>query len=241
MSTDSSEMSKGSAADDVGSPWPHWVRALDSQEFERALSARLPLRRPFAAQKKAAICILCTGDTHEDARVILTHREPAMRQFSGHISFPGGHIDRTDITPIAAGLREANEEIALDPDSVKVIRQIRPVAVRTARYPVYPVLCWWDKPHAVYAASPEEVDEVLTVRLADLADLDNCLHTRIGHFKAPAFWCEGYLIWGFTAGLLATMLEISGWHIAWEQVNSYDLKAALARSRNQERNSQLDR
>lgn len=219
---------------------PDWVVQLDSVAFERALSKRLPLQRPFARPRKAAICILCSGASMQEARVVLTHRSPSLRRFSGHIAFPGGHVEPKDLSPTHTALREAQEEIGLQPDSVQVLRQLRPVSVRTARYPVYPILCWWQQPHELLRHNLPEVDESFEVRLADLAAPGNHIRTSYGGWQGPAFWAQDYLIWGFTAGVLATIVEFVGWDIPWPKINSYDIGAVLDRSRNHERSIHFD-
>lgn len=220
---------------------PDWVAAIDSQHFERELSKRLPLFRPFAKPKKAAICILLVGDSPATASVVLTHRNPSLRRFSGHISFPGGHVEPEDRTPVDTALREAAEETGLKPESVAVLRQARPVSVRTARYPIYPVLCWWQSPHELWRQNLPEVDETFSITLKELCKPENVLRTTYGNWVGPAFWHDGYLIWGFTAGVLATMVDCAGWKIPWSEINSYDINTVLDRSRNDGRLRDLDR
>jgi 8-oxo-dGTP pyrophosphatase MutT (NUDIX family) len=59
--------------------------------------------------------------------LLLTQRSPLMRKHAGQVAFPGGAVDNTDATLIAAALREAQEEVAIPPESVEVIGVLPPV------------------------------------------------------------------------------------------------------------------
>ena len=81
------------------------------------------LRDPFVAEEQAvtpAAVLVAIVDRQEPA-VILTVRTDLMRKHAGQIAFPGGRIDPDDDGPVAAALREAQEEIELPPDRVEVI------------------------------------------------------------------------------------------------------------------------
>ena len=72
----------------------------------------------------AAVLVAITD--RPEPGVILTVRQPHLRRHAGQIAFPGGKIDPEDDGPIAAALREANEEIGLDPDQVELVGAVDP-------------------------------------------------------------------------------------------------------------------
>jgi len=82
---------------------------------------------------------------------------------------------------------------------------------------VTPVLSWWHAPHPVHPASPREVAGVQRVPIAELVDPANRVRVRhpSGHI-GPGFEVRGMLIWGFTAGVLNTLLELGGWARPWD-------------------------
>ena len=74
----------------------------------------------------AAVLIMVTD--RPEPGVILTLRQPHLRRHAGQIAFPGGRIDDADESPIAAALREAWEEVALDPAAVELVGTLPPTA-----------------------------------------------------------------------------------------------------------------
>ena len=71
--------------------------------------------------------------------------------------------------------------------------------------------------------------------LRELAEPKNRLLVGFGPWHGPAFYANDYLVWGFTAGILATILEHAGWERTWDNNSVHDLHGALSRSRNNEK------
>ena len=72
-----------------------------------------------------------------------------MRSHPGQVSFPGGSIDATDASPTAAALREAQEEVGLDPAGVEVLATLPELWLPPSNFAVTPVLGWWREPTPV--------------------------------------------------------------------------------------------
>lgn len=142
-----------------------------------------------------------------EPQLLLTTRTSSLRQHAGEVAFPGGRIDATDKGPIAAALREAQEEVGLDPGSVTVLGlsdfyhtgtgyRVRPVV---GVVPVDPAL----------SINATEVANVFQVPLEFALDPDN-------HQIRETFW-QGrmrryyviewgdHVIWGATAGMLVNL------------------------------------
>jgi hypothetical protein len=81
---------------------------------------------------------------------------------------------------------------------------------------VTPVLAWWERPHPVRPCQPEEVAHVARLPVTELVDPANRLQVRHSSgWVGPAFAVQGMLVWGFTAGVISTLLEMAGWARPW--------------------------
>lgn len=215
---------------------PAWMRpalGIDAAHAQRTMGDRAVTDGPW--KKEAAVLVLLAGDSVEEGSVLLTHRSPRMRSHSGQIAFPGGRIDPEDLNAVDAALREAWEETGLDRSTVTPVEQWERLSIRATGNPVSPVLAHWHEPSPVGVASPNEADDVFTVPLADLIDPANRLTVGWGQWSGPAFHAQDYVVWGFTGGVLATLLERAGWEEDWDRDTVHPLHETLARSRNNER------
>ena len=172
---------------------------------------------------------LARGGLPEDADVLLTQRASTLRQHSGQIAFPGGATDPGDESPIATALREAQEETGLDPRGVQPLATLPGIYVPPSRFDVVPVLAYWREPSAVGVVDAAEADRVMRVQIRTLLDPDNRFQVRHPRgYQGPAFAVDGMLVWGFTGGILAGLLAVSGWETEWDTSDVRDLEASLA-------------
>jgi 8-oxo-dGTP pyrophosphatase MutT (NUDIX family) len=141
--------------------------------------------------------------------VLLTQRSAHLPQHPGQISFPGGKIDPTDETPLAAALREAHEEVGLDAGVVEPIGYLD-LYMTTQGYRIVPAVARI-APDYRLTLNPAEVDEAFEVPLQFLMDLAN--HQKRSrdwegitryYFEIPF---EQRRIWGVTAGILRNLSE----------------------------------
>lgn len=138
------------------------------------------------------------------ARVILTRRSAQLRHHPGQVAFPGGKLDQGDPSPEAAALREAHEEIGLEPSSVTLIGRL-PDHQTVTGYLVTPVLGLVSGPYHP-RCEPGEVAEIFEVPLSHLLDIRNyrieSRHWRgqLRHYYTIP-WGPWY-IWGATARIL---------------------------------------
>jgi 8-oxo-dGTP pyrophosphatase MutT (NUDIX family) len=143
----------------------------------------------------------------EELRVLFTRRTAHLRDHSGQISFPGGRAEAHDASAEATALREAEEEIGLDPRRVEVLGKLSDYHTRTD-FRVTPVVGLVAAPFEL-RLDAREVDEVFEVPLSFLLDPAN--HQRLSrefqgrqvHYFAMV-WRE-HTIWGATAGMLVNL------------------------------------
>lgn len=197
-------------------PLPPWSERL----LDRVRSARTEdftrLATPDTGGRASAVLVLLGEQPDHGPDVLVLQRAATLRNHAGQPAFPGGAADPEDADPPATALREAQEEVGLDPGSVTVLAQLPRLWIPVSDFVVTPVLGWWHRPHPVHPREPAEVAHVARLPIAELVDPANRL--RIRHpsgWIGPAFQVRGMLVWGFTAGVLAALLEMGGWARPW--------------------------
>ena len=168
----------------------------------------LDVRARLKGAKPAAVLIAVVKHPDE-ATLVLTQRLATLRTHSGQIALPGGRIDQEDPSPMAAALREAKEEIGLDPDRLEPLGYLDPYLTGTG-YLIVPTVAVADPP-LIHAINPTEVAEVFEVPLAFLMDPANHhRHSREFGGTLRSFYAMPYAeryIWGVTAGVLRNLYE----------------------------------
>jgi len=179
--------------------------------------------KPPADARRSAVLILF-GEGTRGPDVLLIERTAHLRSHAGQPAFPGGGIEPDDDGPVAAALREAEEETGLDPAGVDVLATLPELWLPPSGNVVTPVLAWWRTPSDVTPADVHEVASVARVPLADLAEPANRLQIRHpSGLVGPAFEVADMLVWGFTAGVLARLLTLGGWEQPWDTDRVTDL------------------
>jgi 8-oxo-dGTP pyrophosphatase MutT (NUDIX family) len=149
--------------------------------------------------------------------LLLIERAHTLRDHAGQPAFPGGGLDPDDRDAVDAALREAEEEVGLDRTSVSVLANLPTVWIPVTGFVVTPVLAWWHSPSPVRPVDDAEVAAVVRVPIAELADPANRIRVRHpSGWVGPAFTVSGLLVWGFTAGLIDTLLRLGGWERPWQ-------------------------
>jgi 8-oxo-dGTP pyrophosphatase MutT (NUDIX family) len=145
--------------------------------------------------------------------LILTERRADLRRHAGEISFPGGRRDEGDADYPATALREAQEEIGLDPGSVALGGALPPTTTIATGYRIYPFVGLIPDPAELsLEPNPDEVETVLAHSLDALRQgyAMRRLVRRGIPIHTPTFEVEGRLIWGATARILGELLERLG-------------------------------
>lgn len=153
-------------------------------------------------QRQAAVLIPITR--RRAPGLILTQRSPLLRKHAGQVAFPGGAVDSSDASLIAAALREAQEEVALPPSAVEILGVLPPVDSVTG-FKVTPVV-GIIPPDLHYHASEDEVASVFEMPLAEALRLGRYhpldIHRRGNSHRVWLSWYQHYFVWGMTAGII---------------------------------------
>jgi 8-oxo-dGTP pyrophosphatase MutT (NUDIX family) len=155
--------------------------------------------------------LIALYDHDGEPHVVLTRRSPELRSHTWEVSFPGGRADDGE-SPWQTALREANEEIALDPTTVRPIGELDQFVTVGSRSLVHPVVgALPDRP--TLRAAPAEVDQILHVPLSELV-ADDVFREElwpIGEaWRAITFFeLYGNTVWGATAAMLRQLLDVS--------------------------------
>lgn len=204
-------------------PWLH--RLVESLPHVRSEQISQFVPPPTGSGRPSAVLILF-GEGPDGPDVLLLQRAATLRKHAGQPAFPGGATDPGDDGPVGTALREASEEVGLDPSSVRVIGELPPVLIPVSGFVVTGVLGWWERPHPVGAADPAEVATVDRVPIADLTNPEN--RFRVRHPRGvvgPGFDVCDMFVWGFTAGLISFVLDLGGWARPWDRDAVRDLPA----------------
>ena len=197
-----------------GGPAPAWLRELAAAAQTMEVHPQLV---PPATGGRASAVLILFGDGPDGPDLLLIQRSEELRLHAGQPAFPGGTIDAGDGGPVGAALREAVEEVGLDPGGVDVVGTLPEVFIPRTGFRVIPVLAWWRRPSAVAPVDPGEVAAVERVSVAELADPGARLMVRVRDGRlTPAFRVRGMLIWGFTAALVDRLLALGGWEKPWD-------------------------
>ena len=146
---------------------------------------------------------------HDEPTVLLTQRAAHLNDHAGQISFPGGKIDPTDASPRDAALREAWEEVGLDPDFIEPIGYLDLYATGFG-FRILPTVARV-RPGFELRINDNEVESAFEVPLAFLMDPANHqLHSKDFRGVARSYYAMPFAeryIWGATAGILRVLYE----------------------------------
>jgi 8-oxo-dGTP pyrophosphatase MutT (NUDIX family) len=167
---------------------------------------------PADVRDAAGLLLLFPADD-DRPHVVLTLRADTLGRHGGQVSLPGGVIEPGE-TFAHAALREAHEEIALDPRLVHIAGALTPIDIPVSGFRLHPIVGLCDTRPALSPADGE-VARILEVSLEELMAPGCVAQTareREGQrIEAPAFCVAGEEIWGATAMVLAEFLSLLGW------------------------------
>ena len=191
-------------------PWPNGASWALDELVDSVSSASAPLQPAFPEARVSAV-LVALFDGESGVEVLLTRRSMELRNHRGEISFPGGRLDSGE-TPIETALREASEEVGLDPTAPTIVGELGHLNTMVSQSYIVPIVAVLDeRPQLV--AETAEVDRVLWTPLAEFSMPGTYRFERWGispsdhalHF----FELDDETVWGATAYMLMELLKNS--------------------------------
>ena len=196
-------------------PWGHLeptARQLGLDDVRARLAALPPASSPvpLVPGSRAAAVLVPLFEEDGEARVVLTKRPDTMPSHQGEIAFPGGkHEPDLDPDLRATALREAHEEIGLDPETIDVVARLEGIATVASRFVITPFVGFLPGRPALNP-DPRDVGAVLDVPLSELMADGVFREERWDTWKADLdvhfYELTGETVWGATARILTGFL-----------------------------------
>jgi 8-oxo-dGTP pyrophosphatase MutT (NUDIX family) len=157
--------------------------------------------------------VLCPiFDDGDQAWMILTRRSSSLRLHTGEVSFPGGRLDEGE-EAVAAALREAHEEVGIDPATVEVIGRLSTITTVRNPSPINPFVALLNGGRPRLVPNPAEVERVITVPVAELfaEEVYREESWDLGDYGVrPFYFFEliGDTVWGATARIVRELIDV---------------------------------
>lgn len=149
---------------------------------------------------------------NNELQVVLIRRPDYEGVHSGQIAFPGGKVEKTDTSPVDTALREAREEVGVDPDGITIMGNLTELYIPPSNFMVYPIMAYTLK-RPDFVPDHIEVAEILEIPLDALLDDRNVGEGKFPvmgglQVSSPCYLLGGYMVWGATAMIISELKEI---------------------------------
>lgn len=168
-------------------------------------------RASFPPARAAATLLLLYPGEHGELTMPLTVRHAELRAHAGEISLPGGSVDADDVSREAAALREAEEEIGVDPGAITIVGVLDDVWIPVSNFELRPYVGTADPPPELHPRADEVVAIIelpLRQLFAEDAVTDELIEGPGWQLQAAVYRYGGHRIWGATARTLAMFAAV---------------------------------
>ena len=167
--------------------------------------------RPADPLRSSVLILLYPFDGR--IKLVLMLRPEYSGIHSGQISLPGGKFEDGDDSLVNTALREAQEEIGIDPVLIRIIGQLTELYIPPSNFMVTPVV-GYQTSQPEFTADPKEVARIIEINADDLLDIQNIRRKKIKlklgfTLMVPAYFIDGNIIWGATAMILSEFSELA--------------------------------
>ena len=186
---------------------------------EKAQMAMAPLTRKEALSeysdldkiKPSAVLVLFYYD-RQQVKFVLIKRATYNGIHSGQIAFPGGQYEPTDPDLKTTALREAKEEVGINPEQVQILGELTKMYIPPSHFDVYPFV-GFVRERPDFKVDNTETKEVVEVKLEDFLNPANQTVKTIHHLtgrdiEVPCFYLNNKIVWGATAMILSELLAV---------------------------------
>ena len=183
---------------------------FDLAQIKSIINSHKPIHLPDDGSTRGAV-VIPLFERNNRIHVLFTKRTENLPTHKGQISFPGGRKEETDESLLACALRETYEEIGLPPTSLDVWGELNQIKTHTSNFLLSVFVCLIHYPFQL-AINPKEVEEIITVPLAELLDdkkwtmkdfnVENNTH------KVWFFDYQSKFIWGATAEIIQQFISL---------------------------------
>ncbi len=195
--------------DQLNGPLPGQTAQLKMSSMVR-IRELMNFIQPDNAVKSSVLVLLYPSGAR--INLVLMRRPDYTGVHSGQISLPGGKYEDSDESLIYTALREAQEEIGIDPARVQILGQLTDLYIPPSNFIVTPVVGYLTS-RPVFTPDPKEVANIIEITVDDLMNENNIqkkmMKLRYGiTMKVPSYFIEGHIIWGATAMMLSEFREL---------------------------------
>jgi 8-oxo-dGTP pyrophosphatase MutT (NUDIX family) len=172
----------------------------------------MDVTQPSDAVTSSVLILIFPSGKDNELCIALILRQEYEGVHSGQIALPGGRFEKEDINGENTALREAREEIGINPQEVTILGKLTDLYIPPSNYLVLPFVGFSAK-EPIFKADPVEVDKIIIIHIRDLIDPDKIkkMEFIVGNglkLKAPSYVINGHTIWGATAMILSEFKEI---------------------------------
>ena len=186
-----------------------WTKLREAIESAQSSGGYADIDLTNETRLKCAAVLIPLLWQDDEWHLLFTRRTDKVESHKGQVSFPGGACDEGETTPEETALREANEEIGIDPQKVRVLGKIMNMITITS-FRVTPVVGVIEWP-AVLLLGKDEVERVFTIPLNWLAEKNNRWEFSMpGRNRSLIVYhpYDGELLWGATARMTVDFLKV---------------------------------